>query len=180
MPVTQQDAAEALSMVEQAERRSSILRGYRFAAPHLLLWGGVYFAAYGYGYFQPERSWLAWAVLVPAAVVGDILIDRRTPGGLTSGVFARLFATFLALVAATAVIMRPHDPRQMAAFIPLLVAAAYIVLGMWTGRRVLLTGVSLGVLTLVGFFVLPGIFMLWMAAVGGGALVFGGLWLRQA
>jgi hypothetical protein len=36
------------------------------------------------------------------------------------------------------------------------------------------------VLTIVGFFVLPAIFMLWMAVVGGGALVLGGLWLRRA
>jgi hypothetical protein len=64
--------------------------------------------------------------------------------------------------------------------VPLVIAATYVGLGIAVGRRRAFTGIALGVLTLVGFFALPSIFMLWMAAVGGGALVLGGLWLRQA
>ena len=40
--------------------------------------------------------------------------------------------------------------------------------------------VAIAVLTLVGFFWLPQLFLLWMAVVGGGALIFAGLWLRTA
>jgi hypothetical protein len=185
MPVSQTDASESLRLVEEAGARSRSLRGYSLAAPHLILWGGVYFAAYTYGYFRPGQSGLVWTVAVPAAVIADFVIARRAKSAVgaadvgKTGAFASLFATFLAFITATAAIMQPNDPRQMAAFVPLVVAVAYIILGLNHGARLAWTGVALGVLTLAGYFALPGIFMLWMAVVGGGALVAGGLWLRQ-
>jgi hypothetical protein len=179
MSVTRDAAAEALRLADEAGQRSALLRGYQSAAPHLILWGGVYAVAYTFGYFRPHQAGLAWAVLVPAATIGDALIARRDRGNINWGRFLGLFATFLAFISATVSVMQPHNPRQMAAFVPLVVATAYIVLGIGVGRRLVFTGIALGVLTLVGFFALSSIFMLWMAVVGGGALVFGGLWLRQ-
>jgi hypothetical protein len=42
-----------------------------------------------------------------------------------------------------------------------------------------LAGVVVAALTLIGFFGLPQYFLLWMAVVGGGALILGGFWLRS-
>jgi hypothetical protein len=179
MSITQQDASEALRLVDEAAERSKTLRGYQSAAAHLILWGGIYPVAYAGAYFQPDRTGLIWMVFVPAGVIGDVLISRHDRSGVDWGLFAGLFVTLFAFIAATAAIMHPQDPRQMAAFIPLVVAAAYVVLGMRLGRRLVFIGIALGVLTLVGFFALPSIFLLWMAAIGGGALVLGGLWLRR-
>ena len=158
-----------------------MLRGYQSAAPHLILWGAIYAAAYGFGFARPGEAGLAWLVLVPAGVAGDFIIARRDqPGRSGAGAFLILFATLLVFITASAAIMRPHEPRQMAAFVPLLVAACYVVLGSWTGVMLLWTGVALASLTLFGFFALPAYFLLWMAVVGGGGLVLGGFWLRQA
>jgi hypothetical protein len=88
-------------------------------------------------------------------------------------------ATFLVFIVATSAIMQPQDPRQMAAFVPLVVAVCYVVLGLGAGSRITLAGVALGALTLVGYFAFPSIFMLWMAVVAGGTLVLSGLWLRR-
>jgi hypothetical protein len=180
MSLTRDAAAEALHLIDEAGQRSTMLRGYQSAAPHLILWGGVYAIAYTFGYFRPHHAGVAWAALIPIATIGDVLIAWRDRSRVNWPVFLGLFATFLALIIATALVMQPHDPRQMAAFVPLVVAAAYVVLGIGVGRRLIFTGIALGVLTFVGFFVLPAIFMLWMAVVGGGALVLGGLWLRRA
>ena len=35
-------------------------------------------------------------------------------------------------------------------------------------------------LTTLGYFMLPEYFRYWMAAVGGGGLIVGGLWMRNA
>jgi hypothetical protein len=43
----------------------------------------------------------------------------------------------------------------------------------------LMTGIVLAVLTVIGYFWLPGLFLLWMAALGGGALILGGIWFRS-
>jgi hypothetical protein len=178
MSITEENAAEAIRLVEEAAQRSKSLRGYQSAAPHLILWGVIYAVAYSGAYFQPDQSGLVWLVLVPSGVIGDVLIswrDRTCNWGLFTGIFL----TFFAFVAATISIMHPRDPRQVAAFVPLVVAAAYAVLGMRLGRRLVFIGLALGLLTLIGFFALSSIFMLWMAAVGGGALVLGGLWLKR-
>lgn len=179
MSIAHEDASATLRLIDAATTRSATLRGYQSAAPHLILWGGVYAAAYGAAYFRPDLSSLVWFAFVPAGVMGDVLISRRDRSNVNWGLFAGLFFTLFAFISATAAIMRPHDSNQMAAFIPLIVAAAYVVLGIAFGRRLAFIGTALGVLTLVGFFALPSIFMLWMAAVGGGALMIGGLWLRR-
>jgi hypothetical protein len=179
MSVTQQDAAEALRLVHDAGTRSELLRGYQSASPHLILWGCVYFVAYAFGYFWPSQAGLPWIVLVPIASIGDVIIGKRDRTGGDWTIFPILFCTFLAFIIGTAFIMQPHDPKQMGAFVPLVVAACYIALGVGAGKRIMYTGVALGVLTLFGFFALPAYFLLWMAVIGGGSLVLGGLWLRQ-
>jgi hypothetical protein len=182
MSITREDAATALRLADEAGQRSRMLRCYQSAAPHLFIWGGVYAAAYTVSYFQPTQSGLAWLVLIPLALLADVMITRcdrshHRPDWIVVPV---LIAAFLAFMIATAAIMRPHDPRQMAAFVPLAVSWAYIALGTRLGHRMTFAGIALGVLTLLGYFALHTWFMLWMAAVGGGTLVLTGFWLRRA
>jgi len=181
MSVTQQDAANALRLADEADRHSRMLRSYQSAAPHLIVWGCVYAAMYTFSYFRPHQAGITWLVIVPLVLIGDVVIARRDRGDrIDWTVVPILIATFLVFITATAVIMRPHDPRQMAAFVPLVVACVYIALGTGVGRRITFAGVALGGLTLFGYFALHPWFMLWMAAVGGGTLVLSGLWLRRA
>jgi hypothetical protein len=90
-----------------------------------------------------------------------------------------LFLTFFGFIAASSAIMQPHDAKQIGAFVPLVVAVCYIVLGLGVGRRIALAGLALAVLTLTGYFAFPGIFELWMAVVGGGTMILSGFWLRR-
>jgi hypothetical protein len=180
MSITREDAANALRLADQAGQRSRMLRGYQSAAPDLILWGCVYAATYAFTFFRPYLSGVAWLVVVPLTVIGDVAIawhdrdDRRL-----WSVVAVPVAAFLALILATIAIMRPHDPRQMSAFVPLAVAWAYITIGSILGLRMIVAGIALGALTACGYFFLYPWFLLWMAVVGGGTLVLSGLWLRR-
>jgi hypothetical protein len=181
MSVSREDAANALRLADAAEQRSRLLRGYQGAAPHLIIWGCVYAAAYTFSYFQPARGGLVWLVVVPLALSADVAIARRDRGDRANWIAVPgLIIAFAAFIIATAAIMRPTDPRQIGAFVPLAVAWAYIALGTRLGRRMTFAGIALGVLTLVGYFALHAWFMLWMAAVGGGTLVLSGIWLLRA
>jgi hypothetical protein len=93
---------------------------------------------------------------------------------------ATLSAIFVVFIAGTIAIMAPTDPRQIGAFIPLVVAAGYAIMGVLGLTRMLVLGAALAALTLTGYFALPAHFLLWMAAIGGGSLILGGIWLRQA
>jgi hypothetical protein len=180
MSMTHEDAAEALRLAEAAQERSTTLRGYQSTAPHLILWGAIYAAAYAMSYFRPAQAGLSWFVLILLGSVASTVIgmrDRR--GRRTSAVIPTLMATFLVFIFASAAIMQPQDPRQMGAFVPLVVAACYVVLGLGAGSRITLAGVALGGLTLFGYFAFPSIFMLWMAVVAGSTLVLSGLWLQR-
>jgi hypothetical protein len=84
-------------------------------------------------------------------------------------------------ISAIFAIMPPRTSAQIAAFFPILVALFYLLIGIWTrGARMIVLGLAVGALTLFGYFYLPVYFLLWMAVVGGGGMILGGIWLRSA
>jgi hypothetical protein len=183
MSVTRAAAAAALHDIEAAATRSDQFRGYQSAAPHLIIWGVAWATAYGITDVAPTWGNLAWLLVTPAAVIADIIAarrDRTDPSPAAGRTMATLFAIFGVFVAGTIAIMAPTDPRQIGAFIPLVVAAAYAIMGVLGLTRLLVLGAALAALTLTGYFALPAHFLLWMAVVGGGSLILGGLWLRHA
>ena len=103
------------------------------------------------------------------------------PSGAKRYSGVRYIAAWLAIavfIFATFSIFGRATPQQQAAFAPLVVALIYSVFGIWKGPRFLVTGIAVAALTLGGYFLLHEHFILWMAGVGGGALVLAGLWLR--
>jgi hypothetical protein len=111
--------------------------------------------------------------------MSGIWIDKlaRRSRGWKYGVNCLAIILFIYAVYA---ILPPTSDVQAVAFFPLLVALIYVLVGVWTrAARIALLGFALGVLTVGGFFWLPQYFLLWMAGVGGGALILGGFWLRR-
>jgi hypothetical protein len=178
MSVSPQDAAAALRDIEDTESRSVTLREYQHAAPHFLIWGIIWAVGYGLSDVFPRNANAVWAVLVPIGLVAGYFVSRgsKPANGLRYG--AAALALF-AFVAATFFVMAPVGGRQIGAFIPLFVALIYVLRGIWGGLRYIVAGVAIAALTLGGFVFLNSHFSLWMAAVGGGALVLAGLWMRR-
>jgi hypothetical protein len=181
MSLSRADASAALADAAAAETRSVTFRAYQSAAPHLIIWGIAWALAYALGDLSPRYGNAAWLVIAPAASLCDILAARADRRGESNmRLIGGAFAIVVVFVGGTVAIMAPTDPRQVGAFIPLVVAAAYAIFGLMHQPRLLVLGAGLAALTLTGFFVLPAHFLLWMAVVGGGGLILGGLWLRQA
>jgi hypothetical protein len=180
MPVSPQEAAEALHEIEVARSRSSTLRRYQLVAPHFFLWGAVWAIGYGATDLMPARGRLIWGVLLPIAVACGFFITRNRRGGNSGSNFAAVAATMATFLAATFAIMWPVAGRQVAAFIPLVVATSYVLVGIWLGLRFVVAGAVVAVATLGGFFLLSEHFALWMAVVGGGSLILAGIWFTKA
>jgi hypothetical protein len=175
------DASAALADVAAAQTRSETLRGYQSAAPHLIIWGIAWAAGYTATDLAPRWSGLAWLCVCVLAVIADIVVARADRADTGQGAaMGWLFLIFFAFVGATIAIMQPHEPQQVGALIPLVVAASYAVIGVMGMPRLLVLAGLMAALTLAGFFALPAHFLLWMAVIGGGSLVLGGLWLRRA
>lgn len=184
MSIRPEEAASALQDIERAERQSARIYGYRKASPHLLLWGVIWIMGYASTYIWPEGG-MAWAVLVPAGILASFWISRRAAAKPSAGGFAwrygaTAFAIFL-FITATFAVLPPRSAKEVGAFVALLVAILYVLLGVWrSGARMVLLGLAVGALTVGGYFGLPHYFLLWMAGVGGGGLILGGFWLRRA
>jgi len=186
MPISSQEAAQALDEIAQTQRRASILRGYEKGAPHFFLWGLIWIVGYAVSDLSPELSGLVWLLLDAVGITGSYLLGRATVAGIPTARqgygprFAALGATLFAFMVATYFVMRPHEVAQFGAFPALLVATIYTVVGIWRGSRWAASGIALGICTIAGIAVFKEHYMLWMAVAGGSTLLISGFWLRQA
>ena len=198
MSLSTKEAAESLSDVERAGKKSAEALCYKKSSPHLILWGVIWIIGYaGTEVLRDDALWL-WALLVLAGYVASFVINRRyvfapLPNASAAEVLAyrrqalrrswRAFALMgivMMFVVATYAIMWPVRGLQYAAFPSLLIGAAYAATGVFSGMRYVVTGLLLSALTLIGFFYLREYFLIWMAVIGGGALILAGFWFRKA
>jgi hypothetical protein len=183
MPISRDQAQDALRDIAQAERRSSSAYGYKSAAPFLILWGLLWIVGYGGTDLWPDRANAIWLGVLIVGTAASTFLGMRIKSNAKPRFDWRIFATWLAalvFISAMLAVFKPVNGAQVGALIPLLVACSYVVMGIWTGVRLVFAGLIIAALTLGGFFYLPSHFALWMAAVGGGCLIATGLWLRSA
>ncbi|HXH50876.1 MAG TPA: hypothetical protein VNM47_16145 [Terriglobia bacterium] len=183
MSVTNSNAAQSLDEVKRSQRRSAVAYGYQKASPHLILWGFIWVVGYSTTYFRPQANAAVWLLLVLLGITAGFWIGRRTAaeGSRTHDwrLAASILATFLFFVALFT-IMPPRSGLQVGAIIPIFFSLCYAIGGIWKGgARFVLLGLAVGALTVAGYFWVTPYFLLWMAAIGGGALITGGLWLRR-
>ena len=178
MELSPHEAASALRDIESAQNRSETLRRYALSSPHLVLWGILWVVGYGLTDLFPPYGRAIWTVIVAIGVVAGFAAMRQRDHGAGwryGAVALTLTGFFFAIFA----VLAPVNGRQVAAVIPLALAAAYILVGIARGPRFIVTGLAIAALTLAGFFLLQQHFFLWMAGVGGAALILAGLWLRR-
>ncbi len=185
MSLSPAEAQTALKDIEKTENRTASSQHARASAPYLIMWGVIWAIGYTLTAASPPQSW-AWMVLILAGIAGSValsMMQSRTMGrGREFG--WRYFASFGAIAIFLTVlmsIMQPLGASQVSAIFPLVIGVFYCFIGIWTkGWRMLPLGLALIGLTALGYFMLPQNFLYWMAGVGGGGLIIGGLWLRTA
>lgn len=181
MTISKEQAESALRDVAQVGHRSATLYKYSKTSPYLILWGCVWMSAYGLSDALPSRTGLIWLIADSVGAAVSIWIARGNDQaiGKATGRFRFVILAILVFTMATFAILPPHSSKQVSAFIPMVIATTYILFGIWHGRRLVILGGLIGALTLSGFFLLHSHFNLWMAAVGGGALILSGVWLKR-
>jgi hypothetical protein len=178
MVLSPQDAAGALREIEAAENRSAQLHGYERSSSQLVLWGILWAIGYGLNDLFSSRGAAIWAAIVPIGLVAGFVAVRGA-GHQVGWRYGGVVLTVVAFFSVAFYVLWPVSPKQIAALIPLFVAAAYVVAGIWRGSRYVATGIAVATLTLVGFVMVRDHFFLWMAGVGGAALILAGTWLRR-
>jgi hypothetical protein len=186
MSLSPTDARSALDDIARTEARSAEAFRGKEASPFLILWGVIWIIGYGATAIN-ETYAMAWMGLGPLGGVASFAIGfvqrarnkRDSAQGdsmlISLGVFLSIFAFFTAALA----ILAPVNGYQISAFVPLVIALLYCLMGLFGQMpRMMALGVLLMGLTAGGYFLLHDYFFAWMAIVGGAGLILGGLWLR--
>ncbi len=184
MGISKSEAASALTDIESTAGRSRLLKGYHVAGPILMLWGVVWIAGYtAMGVLPPEQWGLIWLPLDVVGIVVTLLLSRRGKGGAQAGRAWKILASVLAIsvfMAATYMVFKPTSTDPAIVYPGLMAGLVYSGVGIAFAPRYLWIGGAMFIATLVGYFAFQPWLAFWMAAVGGGGLIVGGLWLRRA
>jgi len=184
MTLDRDTALTSLTAIEQAEQRTTQAIFYGNASAFLILWGVLTAGGYAFGQFWPRHAQTAWLLLRLIGSALTVVLILRRQSTLTSpdkSVAGRIVAAQVALVGfgiLFVLTLGPFSGRQLDAFWPLAYSLGYVLAGIWVGRFFILCGVAIALLTVAGFSWSGSWFPLWMAAVNGGGLILGGLWLR--
>jgi hypothetical protein len=194
MAITRTEAASALRDVEETTARTHEMRGYRYASPHLIVWGAVWVVGYlSMGVLpQPQWGWVWLPLDVIGFVASCVLAGRMAGGGGKGGAsggmsrgqgrgamaVTMLFVTLFAC--AIYVVFEPTRPEPFLVLPALLLGLVYVAAGVWKMRRLAWIGAAVFMLTMAGYLLFQPWLAFWIAGVGGGGLILGGLWLRRA
>ena len=182
MTLDRDEAAASLSDIARVERRTREAVVYARSSTILILWGVLCVLGYVFQYFRPYEARPAWIAVAVAGFVGTFISGHWRRSQHRSTIAQPLLYAQLALVGyglVLLVLLWPVAPRQLSAFWPTLIMLGFVLSGLWLGRFFILCGLAVTALTVAGYFWSGEWFPLWMAAVNGGGLLLGGLWLRR-
>ena len=186
MNISPTEAEEALAaiqaMMQKTRRAISSSGAYVF----LVVWGTIWLLGFLGSQFLPDKTagyvWMGLDILggILSAIVG-VRMNRsvRNPSTTTSGRRIGLFWLLLFFYCVAAIsVAWPADGKQFAMFIILFVGVGWMAMGLLLSFASIWWGLAITALALIGYFLLPGIFHLWMAILGGGGMIALGLYIR--
>jgi len=187
MNISPSEAEEALAaiqtMMTKTRRAISSSGAYIF----LIVWGVIWLLGFMGSQFLPTDiggyAWIALDILggILSAVVGirmgrGVRTSSPSLSGKRIGIFWLLL--FIYCIAAVAVSW-PADGKQISMYIILFVMVGWLAMGLLLSFTSIWIGVIITALALIGYFLLPDIFYLWMAILGGGGMIAFGFYIRS-
>lgn len=176
------EAAGALRRIAETEQRTREAVYYAGGSTILVLWGIIWVVGYTITYFSPHRANLAWGAINALAAIGMMLLGYARSRWRPARWDRRATYAFLIVLAFglfTEWLLGNGRWREISLFWPVLAMTGYIITGLWLGRFYVLCGSVVILLSLAGYLWSGPWFSLWMAVLGGGSLILGGLWLRR-
>jgi hypothetical protein len=186
MNITPSEAEEALtaiqSMMEKTRRSLSSSGAYKF----LILWGVIWMLGFIGSQFFPaevaQKLWIGLDILggFLSAVIGMhepwcVHPSQQPPGSalLSFGCYSSSIVSLLSL--SPGPWMASSSPCSLSLF----VTVGWIAMGLLLSFASVWWGLGLLALSLVGYFLLPDIFYLWMAVLGGGGMIALGVYVKN-
>ena len=187
MNVSPSEAEEALAAIQAMAQRTRHSVASGGTCITLIVTGIVWLVGFACTQFLPPPFvgyiWIGLSILGTAlgAVLGFRMGKRvRSPATAPMAKRVGLFWLFLVLYSiAVIVVARPADGKQATMFVILFIMLGQLAMGLLFSFRSVWWTLPVTALALVGYYLLPGIFYLWMAVLGGGGMVALGLYIRS-
>jgi hypothetical protein len=178
------EAASALSDIDAIVHRVRRSRIYNFASLMLVLWGALIFAGNIACEFWPRQGGYIWIAVNVLGCTGSFAVgvfeSRRMSVRHFDLRVVAAFVLFFGFGILWSIVLGHFTPRQLGAFWPTYFMMVYTIVGLWVGPAFVAIGLGVTALTAIGYFFSGEGFNLWMAAVNGGGLILGGLWMRRS
>lgn len=185
MDISPTEAEEALAAIETMAQktRHSIASSGTYIT--LIVTGTIWLIGFICTQFLPEISGYVWIGL---SVLGSILATVwgfrmgtrvRSPATAVTARRVILFWLFLILYcSATIAIAWPLDGKQVTMLIVLFALVGHMAMGLLLSFAAVWWPLPITALVLASYFLLPGLFYLWMGILGGGGMIVLGLYIR--
>jgi uncharacterized membrane protein len=182
-PNEAEEALEAIQSVAQKTRRS-IASGGTFIT--LIVTGIVWLIGFLVTQFLSGVivSYIWGGLSILGTILGAFLgfrLGKRVRSPSVAPMAKRIGFFWLLLIfycIATIAVARPTDGKQATLFIILFIMIGQLSMGPVISFSSVWWALPITVLALVGYFLLPAFFYLWMAILGGGGMIAYGLYIR--
>jgi len=187
MDISPNEAEEALAAIETMVLKTKKAISSSGAYIFLIIWGLVWLFGFLSSHFFPGDTsnmiWMALDILGGViSVIAGFRLNRniRSPSASISGQRIGLFWLLLFAYCFAAIsVIWPVDGRKIAMIIILFVTVGWIAMGLLLSTASVWWGLALTVLALISYFLLPDIFFLLMALLGGGGMITLGIYIRN-
>jgi hypothetical protein len=184
MDISPSEAERTLASIRETEDQMHKALNASGGGYQMLTWGFVMLIGYTLNQFAEHLSVAAvagiWIVLSTIGNIVSVTIGIRMARKFHSPYGARIgamFPIFILFGVMGAFFVHPAGPREINLLIYLLVMLWLAMMGLWVKLSLLWISLIFSGLMLFGYMVLPDYFFLWLAIVGGGAMIGSGLFL---
>ena len=186
MNISSTEAEQELAAIQRMmqKTRHSIASGGTYIT--LIVTGIIWLFGFLCTQFVSEISAYVWIVgSILGTILGTVLGFRmgkrvRSPSTVPMAKRIGLFWLFLIIYGVTTIaIARPTDGKQATIFIILFIMLGQLSMGLLLSFSSTWWALPITALALVGYFLFPGIFYLWMGVLGGGGMIALGLYIRS-
>jgi hypothetical protein len=195
MNISKEEASEALGQIDDAISQTRRTIGQGNSSTKLILWGVIWMIGYSCSQFVPAKAQTIWLCLVGLGTLGSLNWGARSKPHPQSPNGSRIGSGWLVLFAYAVfwfflfhldnqsgrlrLHFEPSSGLQSGVFFATVAMCAYVLAGLWLGRFFIWLGATVTLLTVVGYFLMPDWFCVWMAITGGGSLIVAGLYIRR-
>jgi hypothetical protein len=188
MNISQEEARASLSTVRDIMNQTRRAIASAYANPLLILWGVLWIIAFTAAHFYLTYAFHIFMTMAAIGGAGTAVIFRifhtKAPIQEASGpkLGWRIAAFWILLYVYVIIwlfLLTPFNGLQCNAVISTAAMFGYVVIGLWFDSRFMIAlGLVVTFATLAGFYLLTSYYCLWMALIGGGALLGTGLYIR--